>query len=217
MTDLLGLSEQITNDVATKLNGLQIPGLPESTRDKTACALFKLAIDHCQATVHLISKGFTSSALALQRLCFEAIIRGVWVRYVITDARLNELIKADDFPQMTTLLRDIKQNVEWESGALARLKGQAWEYWCSLTHGGMEQIVRQLSETGIASNHSPEQIQEALLWVDMCQLDSALYLAIAAEEVPLVQYFSDYMSKFEETLVQRLRSIRHDRAATENV
>ena len=195
MTDLLGRSlnqsQRIMDDVATKLSALKVPELPESDRLKISCALFKLAIDHSQAIVILVGSGCDSSALALQRPCFEAFTRGVWVRWCISDPELTEVRKKGEFPEMWKLVKKIEANEEFQLEALKYVKEQAWSHWCGLTHGGMEQIVRQWSKNGIESNHDPTEIEQALHWADLWQLLSATQLAIASGEASLVQYFSD--------------------------
>lgn len=195
MTDLLQRwlkqSQRIMDDVATKLDGLKVADLPESERLQIGCALFKLVIDHCQAIVVLVESGCNSSALALQRPCFEAFTRGIWVKWCITDSQVIKVHEKAEFPTMQDLVTEIETNEVWQLGALKYVKGKAWSYWCGLTHGGMEQIVGQWSKNGIESNHDPAQIQQALHWANLWQLLSATQLALAAGEEYLIQYFSD--------------------------
>ena len=162
MTDLLERSlkqsQRIMDDVATKID-LKVPELPENERLKLSCALFKLAIDHSQAIVVLVGSRCNSSALALQRPCFEAFTRGMWVKWCMTDPELIVVREKGKFPEMRKLVEKIGANEEFQLEALKYVKGQAWSHWCGLTHGGMEQIVRQWSKNGIESNHDPAEIQ----------------------------------------------------------
>ena len=195
MTDLLerslNQSQRIMDDVATKLNVLKVPDLSESKRLQLSCALFKLAIDHSQAIVVLVDKECNSSALALQRPCFEAFTRGMWLKWCATDPEINKVLEKDEFPEMWKLVEKIEANEEFQLEALKCVKEKAWSHWCSLTHGGMGQIVDQWSKNGIGSNHDPVQIQQALYSANLWYLLSATQLAITAGEESLIQYFQD--------------------------
>ena len=194
MTDLLERSlkqsQRIMDDGATKLDGLKAPDIPESERLQLSCALFSLAIEHSQAIVVLVESGCNSSALALQRPCFEAFTRGIWLRWCATEPKIIEVVEGDKFPPMACLLEAIETSEIWPLEALKCLKKKAWHYWCSLTHGGMGQIDNQRSENGIGSNHDPVQIQQALYLANLWYLLSATQLAIAAGEESLIQYFT---------------------------
>lgn len=191
MTDLLKQSQRIMDDVATKLDGLEVPDLPESERLQLSCALFKLAIDHSQAIVVLVGSGCYSSALALQRPAFEAFTRGMWLKWCATDPEIIKVVEKDEFLPMAKLVENIEANKVWRLEALKCLKEQTWSYWCSLTHGGMGQIDGQRSKSGIGSNHDHVQIRQALHGANLWQLLSAAQLALAAGEESLIQYFHD--------------------------
>ena len=191
-------SLRIMDDVATKISGVIIHDLPEDRRLQIAGALFKLAIDHSQAIVVLVGAGSDcySSALALQRPCFEAFTRGLWVKWCATDPEIIDVVKKDEFPPGIETKIETSEVFSGQLKALKSIKQQFWTLWCSLTHGGMEQIVGQLSTSGIESNHDPGKIQQALYWASLWQLVSATQLAAAADDEPLVRYF-----------VERLESI----------
>lgn len=197
MMELFRHSQHIMDDIATKLIGLQVPGLSESKRLQIACALLKLVIDHCQGIVVLVNHELYSSALALQRSCFDAFIRGIWATWCATEDELIKLIDGSEiFPTSKCLLQRIENNKEWHLEELRHIKDSYWNYWCDLTHGGMYQVVRQISETGIESNHGLYQIEHALHWTNMWHILSALQLSIISKDDTLTQYFCDILIKY---------------------
>ena len=197
MTDLacsLKDSLCIMDDVATKISGVRIHDLPENRRLQIAGALFQLAIDHGQGIVVLVRNECYSSALALQRLCFEAFAKGMWVRWCITDTEVIEIVEAmkdgkHKFHQMERIVTEIETSEAWPSKVFKNIKQEFWPHWCGLVHGGVEQIVLQWSKSGIASNHDPDEIQQALHWANFWQLLSATQFAIAADDESLLQHF----------------------------
>ena len=200
MTDLARLlkdSQLLMEEVATKIDGVRIRDLSGTRRLQIACALFKLAIDHGQGIVVLVNNGCNSSALALQRPCFEAFTRGLWVRWCIDDTKVIEIVetakagKCYEFPPPEKIVTELETSGAWQSKAFKNIKQQFWSHWCGLVHGGMEQIVLQWSRSGIESNHDPDEIQQALYWANLWQLASATQFAIASDEESLAWYFAE--------------------------
>ena len=195
MTDLacsLKDSLCIMDDVATKISGVRTYNLPENRRLQIAGALFKLAIDHGQGLVVLVRNECYSSALALQRPCFEVFVKGMWMKWCAADTEVNKFCEKREkycFPPMKRIVTEIETSEAWPSKVFKNVKQEFWPHWCGLVHGGVEQIVLQWSRSGIASNHDPDEIQQALHWANFWQLLSATQFAIAADDESLLQHF----------------------------
>ena len=185
-------SKLILMDVAAKLDGAQISGLEENERLRLSCCLFKVTVDHGQGIVLLVDNGCISSALALQRPCFEAFVRGLWLRACAADCNVKRAYK-DNFPPTKQIIQELEEL--FPSGKLEDIKQANWVRWCSYTHGGKEQIVGQYSETGIDSNHDPVVIKQALYDAVLWQLFAAIELASAAGNMSLVQHFQSLISE----------------------
>ena len=198
MTNLLRRSEYLMDEVASKLKHIEIPDLA-SERSLLAYTLFKIAIDHGQAIVILVGHGCNTSALALQRPCFEAFVRGVWVKWCVTCNEVTEVSSRDNFNKkgLGAMAAEIRTKGVLQSDVLQCIKQENWNRWCSLTHGGMEQIVGQWSTDGIESNYDPVEIQQALYCADLLQLLSAAQIAIGANDENLVWYFYDRFKSYD--------------------
>ncbi len=192
----LAKSMSLASWITDHLNGLTIKNLPHDRRLQMAMACQHLAIEHSQAIIALIDKGWYGSALALQRPLFEAVVRGVWLRYTATDHEIDEAAKGH-FPDLERMTSKSPESMnQGDAPPLKVLKDHWWRQLCGYTHGGPEQLLARLDHTGIQANYRTEEILAALRWSDV-QLLAAIEMATAADSASLVQAIVGHKTGFE--------------------
>ena len=191
-------SKLLSDWVAARLNGLRISGLPNNKRLQLAMACQHLVIEHGQATILLIDNELYGSALALQRPMFEAIVRGVWLRYSATNKEVDKAA-AGRFPDTEEMASNSLQlNDKKNTPPLKDIKDIWWNRFCGYTHGGLEQIRARLDNTGLQANYCSAEVMAALRWSDMAQLYSGVEVAVAACNESLAREFLNCMRDYEE-------------------
>lgn len=194
LSEALDGSIELSDWTAEKIDGLKIPELPNRKRLQLSMACQHLAFGHAQAIVVLIEKELIGSALALIRPMFEAIIRGVWLRYSASEEDIENFSK-DKFPSTSEMTKNSPKS---ESSPLYSLKERWWETLCGYTHGGEEQIYARLGVTGLKEDFENGQIILALRWSDMVHLYAGIELADAAEDGALAGIFLNRMIAYED-------------------
>ena len=76
----VGRSEDTAEWIYEKVNGLRLAESGGKRAHIAAGALYT-AVEHEQAIVALIAQGLHGSALALLRLQFEGLVRGMWLTF----------------------------------------------------------------------------------------------------------------------------------------
>ena len=196
--DALERSMTLGGWVADCLAGLTIRELPHSRRLQMAMACQHLAIEHSHAIVAFIDHGWDGSALALQRPLFEAVVRGVWLRYTATEHDVEKAAKGR-FPKLERMTSESPESTsQGDPPPLQVLKDRWWKRLCGYAHGGPEQILARLDHTGVRATYLDEEVLAALRWSDMVQLFAGIQMAEAAENAALVQAFMARDSGFDE-------------------
>ena len=178
-------SKELHRKIVTELNGRQISGLSENQHLQFTCASLANTREHAMATTLLIECSCDSSALALQRVCFEAVVRSLWLYELATpkwtdnpendQKRLKYLKDAakDEFPKIYQMLECMET-----ASFLNVFKEQHLKEWNSYTHGGTRQLVGQLSEEGLQVNYEDAEIKQAITFsIGRTVLTSALTLS----------------------------------------
>lgn len=188
-------SKELSGWVACRLDGQRIPSLPHDKRLQLAMACQHLAIEHAQGIICLVDHQFQGAALALQRPMFEAVIRGVWLRYTATDNQLDQAAEGK-FPRTDKLVRDSPPASDKnETPPLSALKDRWWRLLCGYTHGGSEQILARLDSSGLRANYQPDEVIGALRWSDMIHLYCGVEIIDAVRDEALVRDFIERMNR----------------------
>ena len=134
-------SKSLSGWVADQLHGLRIPDLSYNKRLQLAMACQHLAIEHAQAVIALVDNEFCGSVLALQRPMFEAVVRGVWLRYSATEKEITKAVQGK-FPCFGTMTKNSPPSKDRnDDPPLKSLKDRWWKRLCDYTHPGSEQIL----------------------------------------------------------------------------
>lgn len=193
-------SKKLSDWVACRLDGQRIPNLSRDKRLQLAMACHHLAIEHAQSIICLIDHEFHGSALALQRPMFEAVIRGVWLRYTATNIQLDQAARGK-FPNANRMVGGSSRPSD-QSGPppLSALKDIWWRQFCGYTHGGTEQIFARLSSSGLRVDYQRDDVIGALRWSDQIQLYSGVEMMDAVGDVALAREFFDRMKCLEQDI-----------------
>lgn len=144
----------------------------KSTKDIIIAGYLSLAMQHHSSIILLIENNLSSSAAALGRPLLEACYRGTWFELVCDDEIAKKFNEGEYQLKLTYILaKEIDQYIEQDetndvdTSIFHHIYEQNSSTLHGMTHGGMEQIGRQLSEDGetIISTFSDEALVELLI------------------------------------------------------
>jgi hypothetical protein len=118
---------------------------------------FDLAIEHHAAICLLCDSQLYGSMFALLRVEFEAVVNGLWLKYVADDEQINKYEKDDLRLGFGSKINMIESRLGVENGALKFIQKRQWDTFCSFTHGGYQSLVRRRNETHTGSINYPIQ------------------------------------------------------------
>lgn len=151
LAELLQWIEEKTN---VQLN------INESNYHSVAC--FDLAIEHTSAMLLLARSKRFGSMLALTRIVFEAVGRGLWLRHCATPLQRKKFADGNLGMSFSELLIQIENATDSRSTLLSSLHTGAWKRMNDYTHTGIAQIRSRHSQKAISGNYAPEIIVGAL-------------------------------------------------------
>ena len=152
--------------------GLFIPDLPTNQRTQIASALFSLTIKQAWSVTFLFQSGHYDAGLALTRAVLEAFCRGKWVKYH-AKKKTVESFSSNKFPDMSYLIKKTLSRVLDPDGQADEFFSTVYRCLSEYVHGGVHMFKMQLSETGIASEYSLEELRDVLMISDVMQLQAA--------------------------------------------
>ena len=138
------------------LDGIQIEKIDSCMIPAT---FFSTAIEHQRSIAVLTDNRLYGSAASLLRSIFESYVKGLWFELCATEADCNRL-RRDKFKKTFNDL--IVEVEEKEEKGLFKAKEEMWNTLNSLTHSGLSQLSRRISDTKIGSNYDSEFIKDVL-------------------------------------------------------
>lgn len=149
----LKLALEESDAIAKELLSLvDLPLCNESARVEVADVACSLAFEHWQSVRLLLQVGLLSSALAVHRSQFEAILRSVWLTYAASDSDVLKLTAALDLDseqaaknisQVQNMMEALAKSGPKEAyAALARFKDNSWKALNSYAHAGIHPLRR---------------------------------------------------------------------------
>lgn len=163
-----------------KYTAIRIEG---DTRASIATGCLDVALEHQMGIEALARFGLYGSMLALLRVLFEALIRGIWIARCATDTeveyfRTNDKIKDDK--SFETLVIETEAGIGNTTKTLLKVKQQSWKELNSFTHTGMLQIARRHGDGTLGPNYSVEDVVRALNGAGVLGLLAAIEMATIA-------------------------------------
>lgn len=152
---LLDKSSAFDTALRVALIGETERAIPPGPRTNAAFSYGMIALDHGSGFQHLLSIENATSALALVRLQYEAVLRGSWLFYAAPDAwiekfssqpKSNHGSEPAEFPKVYQMLEQLAASPAEPvlPQSLSALKEKAWDALNSYTHGGLRMMVRSL-------------------------------------------------------------------------
>lgn len=144
----------------------------ESASNRSICAgaLYSLTLDHARSICNLIKFGAPASAFALNRVMFEAYIRGAWIHYYASDKQVDNFANGRGIKEKSAQKKDIDfknliLQVEQATNSPAYfsiIKTRSWKALNAYTHSGIHQISRYITNKTIWPNFSEDEKREAI-------------------------------------------------------
>jgi hypothetical protein len=131
---------------------LELPLYDASERLRASKIVCSIAFEHAESAKLLVATGNYTSAVALVRLQYEALVRSMWLLYSASDEAVSKLMselttesahKANSIPMLTEMLERL--NGKAPQAAIAMLqefKEYSWKPLSSFVHGGIHAISR---------------------------------------------------------------------------
>ena len=149
----LQLALEDSDAIAKELLSLvDLPLCNDSARVEVADVACSLAFEHWHSVRLLLQVGLLSSALAVHRSQFEAILRSVWLTYAASDSDILKLTAsldldseqaAKNIAQTQNMMEALAKSGPKEAyAALARFKDNSWKALNSYAHAGIHPLRR---------------------------------------------------------------------------
>jgi hypothetical protein len=138
-------------------NLLQIADHPlydNSSRIETSADFCWLSVEHAKSVRKLFECDLHSSGIALLRIQFEALVRGIWVFYSATNLDLEKITSpltmdtqqlAQKMPMAASMIEALEKNPQAKVpfDALFEFKQYSWSALNSYVHAGIHPLARQ--------------------------------------------------------------------------
>ncbi len=127
-------------------------------RGKVAVALLQHSLDIADAIIILVSK-LPGPALALARPLLEGFVRGVWILKCASDEQIERFAEGNP-PGFSDLLQAMndedraKIHASWIRQNMDPNKKNFHDF----THGGIEHVLRRISETALEPNYPEHEL-----------------------------------------------------------
>lgn len=181
-----------------RTNGLELPATDD--RRRISQALFYLALEHYDSILVLLSNRLIGSAFALARPLLETYVRGKWILCAATDTDIQNFLKGKVEPSFQDLLDQIGNDPESGGAWLQKTKELNWKAFNDLTHGGIHQVIRRLTEEYIESNYPLEEQERLVVFAIEVGIGTATELFVFAERELLLEELETQANHLRSTL-----------------
>lgn len=137
-------------------------GLPVNEANYHSIGCFDMALEHFGAMLLLASSELYGSMLALTRVTFESVGRGLWLRHCATPSQLAKFAKGKLELSFATLLQQVEAAVGSSDTPLSSLQAGTWAIMNDYTHTGIRQVRARHSQVTVAGTYPPEAVVSAL-------------------------------------------------------
>lgn len=192
-------------DLAVQLSealyGIHPSHFDATERADLAVRQLSIALDHREAMILLIRHSANTSALALLRSCYEALMRGMWAQFAASDADIHRTLARGIAPSFDTVTRQLSKQKDFK--AFASVKSDVWSIYSDYAHGGPRQLSRWGASDSVEPLHSEDEIVNAMLLADVYGYHACVTLHyIAARPAAPIQVV--YASLLQARLAERI-------------
>jgi len=149
------INELLTRSVELENKLLKFLALkPHIDTEKTSSSriMCSIAFEHAESAKILITNGNFTSAIAIVRLQYEALVRAMWLFYAASEQDVSKLMceltsksanKANTLPMLSGMLANLEGKAPKEAmDMLLEFKKYSWRPLSSFIHGGIHAINR---------------------------------------------------------------------------
>lgn len=113
---------------------------------------YAVCLDHRDAVLLLVWRDFRSSAFALWRSVYEALMRGYWAEACAGEQEFRQIEATRELPSFDAVIRALdKQDAQ---SAYGKSKAKLWKPMSHFAHGGVVQLANWFGPEGVAARHS---------------------------------------------------------------
>ena len=168
LNEAISKSEEIKNKVAQSVKGLEVS---DDTKSLIVVAFLCIAQYHHSAIISLIKDKNPTSATALHRPLLEACYRGTWVSLIATDEDAEAINDPNyKWSSIWKLSKDIGKLLTTEhkedTTTFYDILDRNLKSLHGYTHGGLEQLARQFTDTSVEANYTDDELRELILSAD---------------------------------------------------
>lgn len=149
MNQLLARSAELEVRVAEFLG---LPLFDDSNRLRAVRSVASLGFEHAQSLKYLTAAGLCTSASALLRVQYEALVRAIWMHHCASDQMVEIMLaelsretakQASRIPMLSQMLDEIEAKAPHVPVAsLREFKHYSWKPLSSYVHGGIHAVHR---------------------------------------------------------------------------
>lgn len=149
MNQLLARSAELEARVAEFLG---LPLFDDSNRLRAVRSVASLGFEHAQSLKYLTAAGLCTSASALLRVQYEALVRAIWMHHCASDQMVEIMLaeltretakQASRIPMLSQMLDEIEAKAPHVPVAsLREFKHYSWKPLSSYVHGGIHAVHR---------------------------------------------------------------------------
>lgn len=184
---LIARSEQLE----AELFGLFDPsGFSGDDKSRAVLAMCNISLEHGNALRALLGVGLPTSAMAMLRLQYEALVRVIWILYVASESMLAKLVEpltpesaqaaSNSLPAFAAMLKEIeKHGPPAVHRHLSEFKDYSWRPLNSFVHSGIHAV------SGHRDGYPPGRLEQAVRQSNNLVHMSAMALAIHLESSDL--------------------------------
>ncbi len=156
--------------------------------------LLYVALNHHHSIVVLIANALPTSAASLMRPLLETYVRAVWLERCATDEQFEQFRRGGSIGPFGTLIAAIETLEGFKGGALTEIKKRFWTPMNDYVHGGIQLVIRHMTEDGIETNYSDEELLEMLYLADSFAVMTVIAMGRMANSMDLGRAALDQMT-----------------------
>lgn len=147
---VIQLTEKFEDEIAQLF---QLSNFSNDNKSVAILTTYSIANEHAQAIRELIRLRLLTSAMAILRPQFEAVVKQLWILYIASDVAINKLVAPltseneqaanNSLPTCTTMLSEIeKRGPAGLYRHLSQFKDNSWRPLNSFVHTGIHAVSR---------------------------------------------------------------------------
>ena len=144
------------------LDGKLKVALPVDESNYQSIGCFDMTLEHVGSMLLLASSELYGSMLALTRVAFESLGRGLWLRHCATADHCDKFGRGKLDLSFADLLKQVEFAVGSAGTPLSSLQAGTWKVMNDYTHTGIRQVRSRHSQETVSGTYHPETVVGAL-------------------------------------------------------